>query len=274
MIEATNDRGAVCARVTPFSEDGRAWAVAVRWEDAAAGLPTGTAWAAAIDAGIAACRDGGAASIRSRVVVLASGIPERLVAARAALHRDALAARGFRRWGERIEWRQGLDDALAALAEHQGKAVLSWRPADVNDEADMARAADLLMAVQEGDPDSDPADDARGFIGALLDDGAAAQAPERIQIGSWEGVPAVVLLLTACPDDGWASISYLGVLPAFRGLGIGKEALVHGLRCLKAMGGRVYHDGTAAANAAARALLSGLGSPPYRVIEEWRLAGS
>ena len=243
----------------------------MRWEDAAEGIPAGTAWAAAIDAGIAACEDGGATSIRSRVIISASDTSEEPVAARAAMHRDALTARGFRIRGERIEWRQSLDDALAALAEHHHRATLSWRPVDVDDEADLARAADLLRAARQGDPDSDPADDARGIIDALLNDRAAAQTPERVQIGYCEGIPAVVLLLTVCPDDGWASISYLGVQPAFRGRGMGREAMAHGLRCMKAMGGRVYHDSTAAANTAARALLAGLGSPPYRVMEEWRL---
>jgi len=66
-------------------------------------------------------------------------------------------------------------------------------------------------------------------------------------------------------------MSYLAVRPAFRGRGIGREAMAHGLRCMKAMGGQVYHDGTGATNAAARALLASLGSPPYRVMEEWRL---
>lgn len=271
MIEATNDRGAVCARITPFSEDGRAWALAVRWGDAAEGLPTETAWAAAIDAGIAACEDGGATSIRSRVMISSSETSEELVVARAAMHRDALTARGFRIRGERIEWRQSLDDALAALAEYHDNATLSWRPVDVANEADMARAVDLLIAARRGDPDSDPADDARGIIDALLNDRAAAQAPERVQIGSCDGIPAVVLLLTVTPADGWASISYLGVQPAFRRRGIGREAMAHGFRCMKALGGRVYHDSTAATNAAARALLTSLGSPPYRVMEEWRL---
>lgn len=271
MIEATNDRGAVCARVRPLCEDGKAWGLAVSWGDTAKGLPTETTWAAAIDAGIAACEDEGAASISSRVIVSASGTPEELVAARAAMHREALTARGFRIRGERIEWRQSLDDALAALPESHGQPTLSWRPVDVDDEADMAQAVDLLTAAREGDPDSDPADDARGFIDALLEDETAAQAPERVQIGSCGGIPAVILLLTVDPSDGWASISYLGVLPAFRGRGIGRGAMAHGLRCMKAMGGQVYHDGTRVTNAAARALLSSLGSPPYRVMEEWRL---
>ncbi len=271
MIEVTNDRNAVCARVVPFSEDGRAWALAVSWGDAAEGLPIETAWAEAIDAGIAACEGDGATSIGSRVVTSASGAPEDLVAARAAMHRDALTTRGFRIRGERIEWRQSIDDALAALPEYHDEATLSWRPVDVDDEADMARAADLLIAAREGDPDSDPEDDARGFIEALLKDEDAAQAPERVQIGSCEGIPVVVLLLTVYPADGWATMSYLAVRPAFRGRGIGREAMAHGLRCMKAMGGKVYHDGTGATNAAARALLTSLGGPPYRVMEEWRL---
>jgi hypothetical protein len=37
------------------------------------------------------------------------------------------------------------------------------------------------------------------------------------------------------------------------------------------MGGKIYHDGTGAGNAAARALFAHLGRTPFRVMEEWRL---
>lgn len=80
-----------------------------------------------------------------------------------------------------------------------------------------------------------------------------------------------MVALVVDPNDGWSSIYYLGVLPEFRRRGLGAEGMLRGLRCLKAMGGRTYHDGTGSGNAAARALFGRLGKPEWRVMEEWRL---
>ncbi len=85
-----------------------------------------------------------------------------------------------------------------------------------------------------------------------------------------EGAPAAFLALRSYPSDGWSTIHYLGVLPAFRGRGFGIETMLHAFRCLKAMGGKIYQDGTGSNNAAARALFARLGRPPFRVMEEWR----
>jgi GNAT superfamily N-acetyltransferase len=78
-------------------------------------------------------------------------------------------------------------------------------------------------------------------------------------------------VLRAYRSGGWSTIHYLGVLPEFRGRGLGAESMLRGLGCLKAMGARVYHDGTGLRNAAARALFARLGKQPFRVMEEWRL---
>jgi ribosomal protein S18 acetylase RimI-like enzyme len=85
------------------------------------------------------------------------------------------------------------------------------------------------------------------------------------------GDPAAVLALMVDPSDGWSTIYYLGVLPAYRGRGFGVAAMLRAFHSLKAMGGKVYHDGTGARNAAAQALFARLGRPPFRVMEEWRL---
>jgi ribosomal protein S18 acetylase RimI-like enzyme len=69
----------------------------------------------------------------------------------------------------------------------------------------------------------------------------------------------------------WSTIYYLGVLPAFRRRGFGAAAMLQGFRSLKAMGGKIYHDGTCSGNAGAQALFAHLGRPPFRIMEEWRL---
>lgn len=271
MNKLTNEKGAVCAGIDIFPEDRESWAIAVSWKEGVDGLPDAQAWNEAIESSLARCKEKGATTVGSRVTTAHEGVGEALIAARGALHRDSLITRGFKRGEERVEYRMALDEALAALENRKITARLAWSCIDAGSETELARAAGLFRQAAEGDPDSNPDDDMLGFLGTLLENEGTAKVPERIQIGTCEGVPAAVLALTVYPSDGWSSVYYLGVLPGFRGRGFGTEAMVHALRCLKAMGGTAYQDGTGSRNASALALFARLGRPPFRVMEEWRL---
>jgi ribosomal protein S18 acetylase RimI-like enzyme len=271
MTKLTNENGTVCASINVFPGDGKSWAIAVSWKEGVEDLPDRQAWNDAIESSIKQCREKGATIIGSRVITASEGVGEALVASRAAMHRDSLVARGFKRGEERIEYRMALDEALAALDARKITARLAWICVDTGTETELARAAGLFRQASEGDPASSPDDDAVGFLRALLEDEDTVKAPERVQIGTCDGVPAAVIALTVYPSDGWASIYYLGVLPPFRRRGFGAEAMAHALHCLKSMGGGNYHDGTGSRNVAARSLFARLGRPPFRVMEEWRL---
>ena len=245
MNETTNEDGVVCARVNNFPQDGEAWAIAVSWKEGVDGLPDARAWNEAIDSNLAQCKEKGAGHHRQP---RGHGDRRRRRSARGP-RRDAPRfpdhpRPGFKQGEGRVEYRMGLDEALAALEAGKITAGLTWSCVDTGTEAELARAAALLRQAAEGDPASHPDDDALGFLKALLEDEDAAGAPERVQIGLCEGVPAAVLALNVYPGNGWSSIYYLGVLPAFRGRGFGAEAMLHAFRCLKSMGGRTYHDGT------------------------------
>ncbi len=271
MNDLTNEQGAVCARIHVLPEDGEAWAIAVSWKEGVGGLPDRGAWNEAIDSSLAACEREGAIYVDSRVITASVGVEESLAAARAALHRDSLVARGFRQGEGRVEYRVDLEQALAAFDAGKAGSGLTWTCVDTDDETELARAADLFRQAGEGDPCSHPDEDSLGFLKVLLSAEGAAAAPQRVQVGTCEGTPAAVLALLSSPGDGWSTIYYLGVLPAFRGRGFGPAAMLHGLRGLKEMGGKTYHDGTGTDNAAALALFARLGRPPFRVMEEWRL---
>ena len=274
MYELTNENGTHCASISVFEEDGRAWAMAVSWKKGVDGLPDEGAFRQAIESSVKECKEKGALYIDSRVVTATEGVDEALTAARAALHRDSLSARGFKRDEDRVEYRMDLADALTALDAldvRKRAAELVWNCVDAESESALARAAGLFLKASEGDPASHSDDDAMGFLRVLIGDKETVQAPERLQIGMCGDDPAAVLALMVRPSDGWSTIYYLGVLPAFRRRGFGRAGMLQAFHSLKAMGGKIYHDGTGSGNAAARALFARLGRPPFRVMEEWRL---
>lgn len=271
MYELTNEDGTVCARIDTMQVENEAWAIVVSWKKGVDGLPDVQAWNEGIESSLAECKKNGAATIDCRVITASEGVDEALVAARAGLHRESLIARSFQQGEDRVEYRMTIDEALAALDSRKIEPRLTWYCVDPNNEKDLARAAKLFCKAAQGDPAADSWNDTLGFLKMLIEKEDTVETPERIQIGSFEGVPAAVLALMVYPSDGWSTIYYLGVLPDFRGRGFGAEVVLHGLRCLKAMGGSIYHDGTGSSNAAARALFAHLGHPPCRIIEEWKL---
>jgi ribosomal protein S18 acetylase RimI-like enzyme len=266
-----NEHGIVCASIDIVRDDAESWGIVVSWRRGVDGLPDVEAWSEALESNLAQCREKGASLISSRVITSADGVPDALVAARAAMHRGSLSARGFRQCEGRVEYHMRVDEALKALETREVTARLSWSCIDTDNDSEVARAAELLRLAAEGDLESHALNDALGYLKVLLANQGMVSAPERVQVGTFCGVPAVVILLVVDANDGWSSIYYLGVLPEFRGRGLGAEAMLHGLRCLKAMGGRTYHDSTGSRNVTARALFGRLGRPPWRIMEEWRL---
>jgi ribosomal protein S18 acetylase RimI-like enzyme len=272
MQELVNGNGINCGNVRVFQEDGKAWAMAVSWRRSVDGLPDEQAFHGAIEASIEECIRQGALYVDTRVITATEGTSESLTAARAALHRDALVVRGFERGEDRVEYQMDLADAVNALDVSESSSGLVWKHVDASNESELAWAAGLYRQASEGDPASSPDQDALGFLRALLGNGEIVQSPERLQIGMCGDEPAAFLALMVYPSDGWSTIYFLGVLPAFRGRGLGAVTMRHGLQSLQAMGGRIYHDGTAAGNAPARALFAHLGCAPFRTMEEWRLS--
>ncbi|HUX40238.1 MAG TPA: GNAT family N-acetyltransferase [Rectinemataceae bacterium] len=196
-------------------------------------------------------------------------------------------------WALRVVWNEGVDglpearawneaiESSLAECEKRGAAYVDSRVITASEGVDeglasarasMHRDSLVLHGFERGEDRFEYRMDL-GKALADLEAGkeGAAEVPERLQVGSSDGHPAAILALMSRPADGWSTIYYLGVLPAFRGRGLGAEAMLHGLTSLKAMGGRTYHDGTGSRNAAARSLFARLGQPPFLVMEEWRL---
>lgn len=207
----------------------------------------------------------------ARVVRVDARTEPVLLAARSRWHRAALWAIGFKIQSQRLELRLPLSDALSAASKWPPSARLEWQAVASEPGPSVEQAARLLKACAVGDPDTDPDEDALGFLLARRDDPALQLTPECLQIARWEGREAAIMAISVKPDSGWCSFHYLGVMPECRRQGFAQEAMLRGFELMKRLGGREYHDGTAAENRAALALFNSLGAEPDRTLEQWRL---
>jgi ribosomal protein S18 acetylase RimI-like enzyme len=166
---------------------------------------------------------------------------------------DAFVAAGFRDLGERAEFKADVDD----LPGEEG-SPLSWRVA--GDEG-----AAMLAAVAEGDPHGhDERGDPKRMLGAWLGAPKLRGEPECVQIGSLDGQDAAFVCAQVAPHDGWSRISYMGLVPAARGRGLGAWVHRHGFTMLREQGGKLYQGGTATSNRGMIALFEAHGCREVR----------
>ncbi len=172
-------------------------------------------------------------------VLMTRPTADRLVPA----YRSALLDLGFVERGERIEFKTSVE----ALPLDDG-SPLTWKGlSDVGEDF----AVTMLARAAEGDPhglseDEDPRDALRSY----LSDAELTCDPDCVQIG-YDGDDAVAFLCAQiAPSDGWSRITYMGLVPAARGRGLGIWVHRRGFRLMRDLGGKLYHGGTASSNAA------------------------
>lgn len=214
--------------------------------------------------------DEAAAGLVPETLARARELGARLVRIRPRVERlgplfcDALLAHGFKELGQRIEFKT----PLAELPLDDG-TPLEWR------EAARDLAARMLARVAEGDPRGDEEnDDPVEAIAEFLAAPALTRGPGCLQVGYLDGKPVAFVCAQVQPSDGWSRITYMGVVPEARGRGLGTWVHRRGFRMLRDQGGKLYHGGTAAANAPMLRLFRAHGCKEAdRMFEfEWRPA--
>jgi GNAT superfamily N-acetyltransferase len=65
-----------------------------------------------------------------------------------------------------------------------------------------------------------------------------------VHIALFEGKPAGLCVVQINPMNGWSRLSFMGLLPAYRGLGLGQWLHRYGFAVMKREEGAVYHGGT------------------------------
>lgn len=271
MLSLQNDEGTVYAKLDTTLMGETRHALVLVWMDPGATLPSLERAYPFFAHTIEELRERGASVVETRVITEQSGVEAEISGARARWHRSLLEAQGFVRGTDRVEFRIPLEEAISRLEADASAAQLTWLPIATEPGALIERAAALLRHAAVGDPDADPEDDPRGFLLARREDETLALPPECLQIGQLEGLDAAMVAPSVQPKTGWCTNYYLGVLPEYRGRGLGVETMRQGFLTMRSLGGQIYHDGTGANNTAALALFRRLGATPYRSMEQWRL---
>jgi ribosomal protein S18 acetylase RimI-like enzyme len=202
----------------------------------------------------------------------------------------SISALGFKKLYDRVEYIHPLDASIPAEAKPSkpGAPGLSWVPGLKTYGIEELGAIYKKAAVDDPSGiipvEATPAD-----FGKDLENDLASPdfhvSPDAVQVGCIEGRPAafvfaqvlkqstnIVTLEGKRTIEGWSRLSYMGVLPEFRGRGYGREVHRHGLRTLRAMGGLTYHGGTARDNVPMRRLFESSGCAILRLLEEWKLS--
>ena len=91
-----------------------------------------------------------------------------------------------------------------------------------------------------------------------------------MQIGSIDGTFAAFVMAQVAPSDGWSRVTYVGIVPEFRGQGLGKWAHRRGFTVMRAQGGKLYHGGTRSENAPMVRLFEMHGCAEFARMTEWK----
>ncbi len=215
--------------------------------------PTDTQWAAAI----------------SKALVEAKKLKARQVIFR--LIRDAhsdeisllLPELNFKKKNERVEFKKPIDelpDDTGSPMCWKSAAELCWTPKEI---------AATLKLVAEGDPDTDPSDDAIQFIQDFLADPILTSGLSCVHIGYMGNTVAAMTVVQINPKSGWSRISYMGIAPAFRKQNLGKWVHRYSFKIMKMEGGKLYHGGTVATNTRMINLFKQHNCELFCQMEEW-----
>lgn len=166
---------------------------------------------------------------------------------------------GFSFVAERVEYRRDLKD----LPDDAGTPLL-WANADEE------LAAQILATAQTGDPASNPDEVALEFLRSELNDRVLTHAPECVQVATYQNQPCAIVIAQINPQTKWSRIAYMGLVPRFRGQGLGKWVHRHGFTMLKQQGGQLYHGGTHRDNQLMQALFQKHQCDKFRTMQEWR----
>lgn len=179
------------------------------------------------------------------------------------LFRNLLNELGFKKKSGRIEYQSDVE----RLPNEDG-TPFQWRTAkELN--WDQRRLAHFTKKVTEGALDVDPNEKPEDFIQDWLHHDELTSGPGCIGIGFYNDQPCALAVVQINNETGWSRISYMGLIPDFRGIDLGKWVHRHGFTMMKEQDGKLYHGGTLTQNHAMKKLFESHGCHVFCEMEEW-----
>lgn len=148
---------------------------------------------------------------------------------------------GFIFKGPRVEFKSPVEE----LPGEEG-SPLEWNEVD---DQKFDQALKVLEKCLKGDPDWDQDDsDYRQFINSLLRQEGLNNSLSCIHLGIYQGVCAAFVFAQVDPSTGWSRITYMGLIPEYRGKDLGKWVHRHGFKMIRDQQGVIYQGGCLAEN--------------------------
>lgn len=116
---------------------------------------------------------------------------------------------------------------------------------------------------------ADPNEKVEDFIQDWLVHDDLTSGMNCVGIGFLKDEPCALVVAQIHQETGWSRLSYMGILPQFRGKGLGRWVHRHGFRMMKDQNGKVYHGGTHSENLPMRKLFEKHGCQLICEMEEW-----
>ncbi len=139
---------------------------------------------------------------------------------------------------------------------------------------DRVKLIDFITEITQGALDVEPDDKVEDFIEDFLSNEELTSGPECVHIGFLNEnliSPCAFIVAQIEPKSGWSRLSYMGLIPEFRGKKLGQWVHKHGFEMMKAQGGKLYHGGTLINNLSMRKLFIDHGCKEFCALEEWHL---
>ena len=229
------------------------WAEVYGIDQRGSGTCSADDWCKLIDQATHAAFEKGAKSVIFRVIEKPSS--DELI--------QHLPIFGFKFKEGRYEYRAFLSD----LPDDNGSPLI-WKTARGLGWTD-EQIGEFLRTVAEGALDFDPAEDPLTHMQDWLKDPVLISGPDCISVGFIDGRPTALVVAQVNPRTLWSRLSYMGLIPKARGLGLGKWIHRRGFTMLKEQGGDLYHGGTNSQNEAMIRLFKSHGCRPYHRMQEW-----
>jgi GNAT superfamily N-acetyltransferase len=176
-------------------------------------------------------------------------------------YRDALVVAGFKYHGDRVEFKT----AVSELPDDTG-TPFTWKAMTTEDRNEVAQ---LLGSVGHGDPDWDEQDDPACLLEEYLSDPILTRTFDTVQIGHLDDQVAALVIAQVATKTRWSRITYLGLLPQFRGKGYGHWVHKHGFTMIKSQRGRTYQGGCSSINRPMLSLFRRHGCREHLLMQDW-----